>query len=276
MQSYNPNTKYEILTPNGWEDFEGVFKNEDVWARSRRIMFENGVALTATLDHVFYCHATGRELKCHEINTGDRLKTHDTKGWKVANIEEIVLQSTYDVFNAKNHVILVDGGVLSHQCDEFAFLQPSLARGFWTSLSPTLSTGGKILVTSTPSSDEDQFAEIWFGANRTIDANGNETDVGENGFKAYMATWSRHPDRDEAWAAAERASIGEDRFLREHECVAKDTEISLCDESGREFSMTVQHLFDSLKCQSQTQQHMGNSHNDNVLHSEVKTTPISP
>ena len=78
-------------------------------------------------------------------------------------------------------------------------------------------------MTSTPNGDEDQFAEIWFGANRTIDDNGNETEIGVNGFKAYMATWERHPDRDETWAAAERASIGDERFAREHECVAKNT-----------------------------------------------------
>lgn len=276
MQSYKPNTKYEILTPNGWEDFEGVFKNEDVEARSRRIVFENGVALTATLDHVFYCHATGRELKCHEINTGDRLKTQDTKGWKVVSIEEIVLQSTYDVFNAKNHIILVDGGVLSHQCDEFSFVAPGIAKAFWTSLSPTLSTGGKLIMTSTPNGDEDQFAEIWFGANRTIDDTGNETEIGVNGFKAYMATWERHPDRDEAWAAAERASIGDERFAREHECVAKNTMLTLCDETGMEFSMSIQDLFDRLKYADQIQRLMGNLHNASTLHSEVKPTPISP
>jgi hypothetical protein len=32
------------------------------------------------------------------------------------------------------------------------------------------------------------------------------------------AHWSEHPDRDEAWAAAERSRIGEERFRREHEC----------------------------------------------------------
>ncbi len=102
--------------------------------------------------------------------------------------------------------------------DEFAFVEPGIAKEFWTSLSPTLSTGGKCIITSTPNTDEDQFAEIWFGANKLVDNNGNETLVGTNGFSPYIATWEAHPDRDQAWADAEMASLHEDRFLREHKC----------------------------------------------------------
>ena len=102
--------------------------------------------------------------------------------------------------------------------DEFAFVEPNIAKEFWTSLSPTLSTGGKCIITSTPNTDEDQFADIWFGANRLVDAHGNETDIGVNGFRPYIATWEAHPDRDQAWADAEMAGLGEDRFLREHKC----------------------------------------------------------
>jgi len=52
-------------------------------------------------------------------------------------------------------------------CDEFAFVRPTIAREFWTSISPTLATGGKAIITSTPNSDEDQFALLWKGANKT-------------------------------------------------------------------------------------------------------------
>lgn len=102
--------------------------------------------------------------------------------------------------------------------DEFAAVNPSIAKDLWTSLSPTLATGGRCIITSTPSSDEDQFAGIWFGANDTIDSSGNEQPIGKNGFRAYSAIWSAHPDRDQEWADKEIASIGEDRFAREHAC----------------------------------------------------------
>jgi len=104
-------------------------------------------------------------------------------------------------------------------CDEFAFVQPpEKAKEFWTALSPTLSTGGKCIVTSTPNSDEDQFALIWTEANKKFDEYGNDREVGTNGFYPYFAHWKRHPDRDEEWAAEEIAKIGDERFKREFEC----------------------------------------------------------
>lgn len=102
--------------------------------------------------------------------------------------------------------------------DEFAFVRPNIATEFWTSISPTLATGGKAIITSTPNLDDDQFALIWQGANKTIDAYGNETDIGINGFRPYQAIWNQHPDRDKKWAVEERGRVGEERFLREHEC----------------------------------------------------------
>jgi hypothetical protein len=102
--------------------------------------------------------------------------------------------------------------------DEFAFVRPTIAKEFWTSISPTLSTGGKAIITSTPNSDEDQFALLWKGANKCEDAYGNPTPIGINGFKAYRSYWNEHPDRDEKWEAEQRAQLGEDRFRREMGC----------------------------------------------------------
>ena len=102
--------------------------------------------------------------------------------------------------------------------DEFAFVRPTIAREFWTAISPTLSTGGKCIITSTPNSDEDQFAFLWKGANKTMDEYGNQTDIGQNGFKAFRSFWQDHPDRDEKWAKEQQAALGVDRFRREMEC----------------------------------------------------------
>ena len=103
-------------------------------------------------------------------------------------------------------------------CDEFAYVEPNIAVEFWTSISPTLATGGKAIITSTPNSDEDQFAQIWNEANKRFDEYGNETELGKNGFYPYMAVWHQHPDRDETWANEERSRVGVERFEREHEC----------------------------------------------------------
>jgi Terminase large subunit, T4likevirus-type, N-terminal/Terminase RNaseH-like domain len=105
-------------------------------------------------------------------------------------------------------------------CDEFAFVQPNIATEFWTSISPTLATGGRAIITSTPNSDEDEFAIIWKESQNTFDEYGNQKEdgTGINGFFGFRAEWHEHPDRDEEWKATEMGRIGEERFRREYGC----------------------------------------------------------
>ena len=105
-------------------------------------------------------------------------------------------------------------------CDEFAFVQPNIAEEFWTSISPTLATGGRAIITSTPNSDEDTFATIWKESQDMFDEFGSEKNdgLGRNGFHGFIAEWFEHPDRDDAWKAVEMGRIGEERFRREYGC----------------------------------------------------------
>ena len=103
-------------------------------------------------------------------------------------------------------------------CDEFAFVAPNIAEEFWTSISPTLATGGRAIITSTPNSDEDTFATIWKQAEQKFDDHGNEQELGINGFHSFTVHWDEHPDRDEEWREAEMGRIGEERFRREYGC----------------------------------------------------------
>ena len=103
-------------------------------------------------------------------------------------------------------------------CDEFAFVNPGIAQEFWTSISPTLATGGRAIITSTPNSDEDVFAQIWRESQNKYDEHGNEQEVGQNGFHGFTASWDEHPDRDEQWKQEELGRIGEERFRREYGC----------------------------------------------------------
>jgi hypothetical protein len=67
-----------------------------------------------------------------------------------------------------------------HLCDL------ALPKSFGPVLAPTLATGGKAIITSTPNSDEDQFALLWKGALKCEDEFGNPTDVGINGLRAIV------------------------------------------------------------------------------------------
>lgn len=145
------------------------------------------------------------------------------------------------------------GRGLSISClylDEFAFVPPRLANDFWTSIQPTLSTGGKCIITSTPNTDVDEFAQIWHKAEKKTDEYGNvsATGLGLNKFFAFKATWREHPDRDEQWAENEKASIGDERFAREHECVAGNTNVNFIDKNGFKFQKTMEQFYFENKC----------------------------
>lgn len=133
--------------------------------------------------------------------------------------------------------------------DEFAFVQPNIAREFWTAISPTLSTGGRCIITSTPNTDEDQYAQIWHDANKTLDEYGNprKDGLGINGFRAFFADWTEHPERDEQWGNEERAKIGTDRFAREHRCLYSEALLTLRDKTtGEIFDTTIGELYQNL------------------------------
>lgn len=215
-QHYVENTEYEILTPNGWEEFEGIIFNKNADKPSKIISFADGTFITATNQHRFFSNK--KEITVESLTMGDYLDS-TTGAKEIININDIILQDTYEIFNAKNHVINAND-IHSHQCDEFAFVQPNIANEFWTSISPTLATGGRAIITSTPNSDEDQFALIWKESQDIFDEFGNETgtSLGRNGFHGFKSDWWDHPDRDENWKKEELGRIGEERFRREYNC----------------------------------------------------------
>lgn len=114
-------------------------------------------------------------------------------------------------------------------CDEFAFVQPRMQKEFWTSIQPTLSTGGACIITSTPKSDEDEFAQVYKAGMNNTDEFGNPRPggLGSNDFFALTIPWDRHPERDEKWAETYRQQLGEARFRQEFECVTSATRVFL-------------------------------------------------
>ena len=91
--------------------------------------------------------------------------------------------------------------------DEFAHVPPHIAEPFYESAQPTISTGGKIVLISTPKGNTGQFFEIFTGAEQ-----------GKNGYCPFKATWELVPGRDEKWKEETIKDIGEIRFNQEHNC----------------------------------------------------------
>ena len=133
--------------------------------------------------------------------------------------------------------------------DEMAFVPKRIAESFMTALKPTLSTGGKLFITSTPMNDEDEFAKIWKGATDHYDENGNyiEDGTGRNGFFPMKYIWSDHPKRDSKWEREYKNSMTEEQFLQEFECVTKSTKLHLLQDNKDEITMTMGELYEILK-----------------------------
>lgn len=91
--------------------------------------------------------------------------------------------------------------------DELAFISPRVQTEMWRSLSPTLSTGGSAIISSTPNGDTDLFATLWRGANS-----------GENSFKPVFFPWHLHPDRKEAYIKQMQGELGPIGFRQEVLC----------------------------------------------------------
>lgn len=91
--------------------------------------------------------------------------------------------------------------------DEFAFVPPDVQSEFWTSISPTLATGGSCIMTSTPNGDINIFAEIWRGAQ-----------VEANGFIPIRVFWNQPPGRDEKFKEQQIGQVGERMWMQEYEC----------------------------------------------------------
>lgn len=99
--------------------------------------------------------------------------------------------------------------------DEFAFVRDTVQQEFWTSMAPTLATGGSCIICSTPNGDYNLFAQTWRGANIP------STDIpnqGINGFVPIEVKWDEPPGRDESFKKKEIAKIGEIRWRQEYEC----------------------------------------------------------
>lgn len=209
------NRNYEVLTPSGWQDFKGIMETQN--KELFRITLDDGTLVEATANHCFFNENI--KIQVSDLVVGGFIDTINGPA-QIMSIQPIGSETVYDLIEVadENHLFIVNESVITKNCDEFSYVRPTIAREFWVSISPTLSTGGKAIITSTPSSDEDQFATIWKQANKCYDEYGNITDLGVNGFKAYEATWEQHPDRDQAWADIEQSRIGEERFRREHCC----------------------------------------------------------
>jgi hypothetical protein len=107
--------------------------------------------------------------------------------------------------------------------DELGFVDKRIQDEMWSSLAPTLSTGGSAIISSTPNGDTDLFASLWRGAMS-----------GTNGFVPFQVHWREHPERSDAYW---------------DEMVGQLGELKCRQEVGTEFLSSDALLINSMKLQ---------------------------
>ena len=108
-------------------------------------------------------------------------------------------------------------------CDEMAFVPPAIQQKFWTSILPTLSTGGSSIIASTPNGDSDLFAQLWRSAEVGKSA-AEEDGISTLVFHPFHVPWYTPPGRDEKFKKQQIALIGEQKWSQEFECAFLSSE----------------------------------------------------
>lgn len=135
--------------------------------------------------------------------------------WLKPGIDELSWNKHTCTFDNKSRILsfatAIDTGrtfaVSLLYCDEFAFVKDHIQEEFWTSIFPTLSTGGSCIISSTPNGDTNKFAELWRGA-----------ELATNIFHAFTVPWNARPGRDDKFKEDIIATFGMQKWLQEYEC----------------------------------------------------------
>jgi hypothetical protein len=77
----------------------------------------------------------------------------------------------------------------------------------WTGIYPTISTGGRVVILSTPNGVGGQYYKLY-----------TDAEAGLNEFKSIKLPWDVHPERDEAWFENTTANLSKRQIAQEYLC----------------------------------------------------------
>lgn len=120
--------------------------------------------------------------------------------------------------------------------DEAGFVDG--AEELWASLQQTLSTGGQGIILSTPNGTGNFFHKTWTKA---------ENNEFSTPYKTIRLPWTVHPDRDQAWRLRQDEELGPQLAAQECDCLWGSAVVTVQDESGREFEVSLEDLYDLLQ-----------------------------
>lgn len=125
--------------------------------------------------------------------------------------------------------------------DELAFINPRIQQELWNSLTPTLSTGGSAIISSTPNGDTELFASLWRGANTAGDGK-----PGANGYAPFRVFWQEHPEREENYWETMVAQLGLPATRQEVGCEFISSDALLINSLKLVQLSATAHLFEDM------------------------------
>ena len=107
-------SKYEILTDDGWSDFHGVRKQTAIGYV--KIVLDTEETLECSLDHKIMCGDSFKEAK--DLNVGDTVNTLNGKSkileYNITKDENIAV---YDALHVSKNNKYVTNNIISHNCE---------------------------------------------------------------------------------------------------------------------------------------------------------------
>lgn len=155
------NNKYEILTPDGFKQFDGILKGNN---KLLKITLINGLELKCTPLHKILTSENREYTNANKLTIGSMVLTNNGL-IEIISIESLIgIHSVYEVLNVHDNHIYNINDIYCHQClylDEFAFIKPHLADEFIASVFPTISAGKttQVIITSCVTKDTYIFTD---------------------------------------------------------------------------------------------------------------------
>lgn len=201
MTKFVNNSRFVIRTETGWKPFRGMTKHTKR-ATMVEVSLNDGNKIKGSGDHPLYDYMD-RKILLQDITIGTVLNN----GVEVTEVDSWEENATlYDMVEVEDHFYNINGDIKTHNCDEFAFVPANIQEEFWASVTPTLSTGGNSIITSTPNGDTNLFAQIWRKAKMGL------------GYKHMHVRWDAPPGRDEKFKEETIAKIGMQMWRQEYLC----------------------------------------------------------
>lgn len=115
LETVKKNSKYTILTPNGFEPFYGVNKLQD--RKTLTIILANGAKIDCTHDHKLFSEKCDGWIESRNLYEGDSIQTK-TGFVEITKIfSNLHKTDVYDIINSgKNHQYY-SNDILSHNCE---------------------------------------------------------------------------------------------------------------------------------------------------------------